>query len=112
DTRYHVRPHIEFRGEGDFSIAATDLANFTYSGGTEAASLTVRAAGDLNVNGTLNDGFGRLNAGSQTIVLGALADSGLTQSRFALGTRDTAWSIRLASGADLSASNALSLQTL
>ncbi|WP_341929525.1 filamentous haemagglutinin family protein [Methyloversatilis discipulorum] len=112
DTRYHVRPHIEFRGEGDFSIAATDLANFTYSGGTEAASLTVRAAGDLNVNGTLSDGFGRLNAGSQTIVLGALADSGLTQSRFALGTRDTAWSIRLASGADLSASNALSLQTL
>ncbi|MFZ5504793.1 MAG: filamentous hemagglutinin family protein [Pseudomonadota bacterium] len=109
DTRYHVRPHIEFRGEGDFSIAATDLANFTYSGGTEAASLTVRAGGSLNVNGTLSDGFGRSGA---TTVLGALADSGLTVSRFALGTRDTAWSIRLASGADLSASNALSLQTL
>lgn len=112
DTRYHVRPHIEFRGEGDFTITATNLANFTYSGGTEAASLTVRAAGNLNVSGALSDGFGPLSVSNSTIVLGALASSGLTQSRFALGTRDTAWSMRLASGADLSASNALSLLAL
>lgn len=111
-TRFHVRPHIEFRADGNFTISATDLAANTYQGGTEAGSLTVRAAGNLNVNGALSDGFGRLNASSQTIVLGALADSGLTQSRFDLGQRDTAWSMRLVSGADLGAAGAQSLQSL
>ena len=111
-TRFHVRPHIEFRADGNFTINATDLAANTYLGGTEAGSLTVRAAGNLNVNGALSDGFGRLNPTSATIVLGALADSGLTQSRFDLGQRDTAWSMRLASGADLDGAGALSLQAL
>ncbi|WP_018413453.1 two-partner secretion domain-containing protein [Methyloversatilis thermotolerans] len=108
----HVRPHVEFRADGDFTISETDLASRTYLGGTEAGTLTVRAAGNLNVNGTLSDGFGRLTASSQTIVLGALTSSGVTASRYALGTRDTAWSFRLASGADTSASNALALQSL
>jgi filamentous hemagglutinin len=111
-TRFHVRPHIEFRTDGNFTINATDLAANTYQGGTEAGSLTVRAAGNLNVNGALSDGFGRLNASSQTIVLGALTSSGLTQSRFDLGQRDTAWSMRLVSGADLDGAGALSLQAL
>lgn len=113
DTRYHVRPHIEFRTEGSFSIAATDLATFTYAGGTEAASLTVRAGGSVNVNGTLSDGFGKAKTGSITNLLGAQTSAGLSNTTFFdLGTRNTAWSIRLASGADLSASNALALQSL
>jgi filamentous hemagglutinin len=111
-TRFHVRPHIEFRADGNFTINATDLAANTYQGGTEAGSLTVRAAGNLNVNGALSDGFGRLNPSSQTIVLGALTSAGMTQSRFDLGQRDTAWSMRLAAGADLAGAAALSLQSL
>jgi filamentous hemagglutinin len=111
-TRFHVRPHIEFRADGNFTINTTDLSANTYQGGTEAGSLTVRAAGNLNVNGALSDGFGRLNASSQTIVLGALTSAGLTQSRFDLGQRDTAWSMRLVSGADLDGAGALSLQAL
>ncbi|WP_306476329.1 filamentous haemagglutinin family protein [Methyloversatilis sp.] len=111
-TRFHIRPHIEFRADGNFTINATDLSANTYQGGTEAGSLTVRVAGNLNVNGALSDGFGRLNASSQTIVLGALTSAGLTQSRFDLGQRDTAWSMRLVSGADLAGAGALSLQAL
>ena len=109
-TQFHVRPAVEFRTSGDFAIAATDLATRTYLGGTEAGTLTVRAGGNLTVNGTLSDGFGALATGSTTPVLGALTSSGLTASRFNLGTRDTAWSFRLASGADTAAAHALSLQ--
>lgn len=112
-TQVHIRPHVEFRTDGNFTIAATDLATRTYLGGTEAGTLTVRAGGTLSVNGTLSDGFGRAKTGSVTNLLGALTSAGLANTTFFdLGTRDTAWSLRLASGADTAASSALALQSL
>lgn len=104
---FHVRPHVEFRSSADFSIGATDLAGHTYLGGTEAGSLTVRAAGTVAVNGTLSDGFGKAKSGALTNLLGALGSAGLAATTyFDLGTRETAWNIRLSGGADLGAARA------
>jgi filamentous hemagglutinin family protein len=112
-TQYHIRPQVEFRATGDFTIAATDLAANTYLGGTEAGTLTVRAPGTLTVSGTLSDGFGKAKSGAVTNLLGALTSTGLTAtSYFDLGTRDTAWALRLTSGADTAASNAMALRSL
>lgn len=110
---WHVRPHVDVRSAGNLTMAATDLSAFTYAGGTEAGTLTVRAAGTLNVTGTVSDGFGRARSGSVTNLLGALNSSELANtSYFGLGERDTAWSIQMASGADLGGARALSVQTL
>jgi hypothetical protein len=110
---WHVRPHVEVRGAGNLTMAATDLSAFTYAGGTEAGTLTVRAAGTLNITGAVSDGFGRARSGSVTNLLGALNSSDLANtSYFGLGERDTAWSIQMASGADLGGARALSVQSL
>jgi filamentous hemagglutinin family protein len=113
DGVYHIRPHIELRSDGDLAMSATDLATYTYLGGSEAGALTVRAGGTLKINGTLSDGFGRGRSGALTNVLGALESSGVVNGHhFNLGGRDTAWSIQLASGADTSAAQSLALQSL
>lgn len=110
---WHIRPHVEVRGAGDLTMAATDLSAFTYAGGTEAGTLTVRAAGTLNITGAISDGFGRARSGSVSNLLGALNSSDLANtSYFGLGERDTAWSIQMASGADLGGARALSVQSL
>jgi hypothetical protein len=86
ETVYRLRPHTEFRAAGDFAVAAdTNLAGHRYD--VEAGTLTVRAAGNLNLNGSLSDGF---STAEPTGVLNSGAD---------------AWSYRLVSGADASAAD-------
>lgn len=79
-----VAPHTEIRTTGTTSIGS-DLNLATLSQGREG-SLTIRSTGDLNVNGTISDGFNGVAANST------------------LGTLQS-WNINLVAGADMSAAN-------
>ncbi len=79
-----VAPHTEIRTTGTTTIGS-DLNLATLSQGRDG-SLTIRSTGDLNVNGTISDGF---NGVATTSTLGT----------------GQSWSINLVAGADMSAAN-------
>ena len=88
DPRFHLRPGMEIRSTTDFTVTNDwNLYSASRPGG-EPGFLTIRAAGNLNVNGTLSDGFN------------GVARNSVLQS-------GDAWSLRLAAGADLAAANPL-----
>lgn len=90
DSRFHLLAGVDVRATGDFNIANDwNLYSASRPGG-EPGFLTVRAGGNLNVNGTLSDGFNGV-ARNSTIQSGS------------------AWSFRLAAGADLGAANPLAV---
>lgn len=87
DPRFHLRTGVQIEAAGDFAVANDwNLNSFRYGG--EAGFLTIRAAGNLNINGTISDGFSS-TARVSTIQSG------------------DAWSMRLVAGADLAAANPL-----
>lgn len=98
---YHVRAGVDIvsSSTADFNIGATaadlDFSSLRFPDGvgalSEAGTLTVRAQGNLSINGTLSDGF--VANGSNTTVSrdAKLANSGQS------------WSYRLVAGADTSA---------
>lgn len=87
DPRFHLRSGVQIEASGDFAVANDwNLYSFRYGG--EAGFLTIRAAGNLNINGTISDGFSS-TARVSTIQSG------------------DAWSMRLVAGADLAAANPL-----
>lgn len=95
DTHWHIRPHVEYRSTGDFTIAADENLNLRrYLSSTEAGSLSIRAAGNVLVNGALSDGFSTATA------------AGLLQSR------DSGWNIVLVAGGDVEAAAASSLRAV
>ncbi|RRS06340.1 filamentous hemagglutinin N-terminal domain-containing protein [Aquabacterium soli] len=54
----HVKAGVEIQTLGNLTIGnGTDINLSTVRAGTEPLALTVRAAGDLNVNSTISDGF-------------------------------------------------------
>ena len=89
---YHVRPGVEITSSStdDFNIAADlNFGLLRFQG--EAGVLTLRAQGNLNINGTLTDGF--IANGTNNPI-----------SRDAkLNTSGNAWSYRLIAGADTTA---------
>ncbi|WP_200383445.1 filamentous haemagglutinin family protein [Rhodocyclus tenuis] len=88
DSRFHLRPGVEIRSSGDFTVSNDwNLYSASRPGG-EAGFLSIRAAGNLNINGTISDGFNGV-ARNSTLMSGG------------------AWSMRLVAGADLSAANPL-----
>lgn len=96
---YHVRPGVEIASSStaDFNVGvtATDL-NFSalrFQG--EAGVLTVRAQGNLNINGTLTDGF-VVNTPNTAVSRDAK-----------LATSGQSWSYRLVAGADTAAASPL-----
>lgn len=101
DAAYHVRPGIEARATGDISLA-TDwdfqkktgtVFDWRYLSGAESGFLSLRAAGNVNLNASLSDGFA----------------SALTTA--ALASAQNSWSYRIASGADTTAAAPLALQS-
>ncbi|OYV01854.1 MAG: hypothetical protein CFE45_02985 [Burkholderiales bacterium PBB5] len=88
--RVRVRTGVEVRGEGDI-VLDTDWDLARDRAGGEAGFLTVRAAGNLFIDATLSDGFA-----STASIVG-------TDRRAALNGNTRSWSMRLAAGADLSA---------
>jgi filamentous hemagglutinin family protein len=63
DPNFHLLPGIELRSSGDMTLLQNptstddgiDLHTYRYNG--EPMVLTLRAAGNLNINGSLSDGF-------------------------------------------------------
>ncbi len=89
-TDLHVRPGAEIIAAGDFTIAKDlDFAPLRFQG--EAGVLTIRAQGDLKVNNSISDGFGKAGTNASTSRDGTLSSS------------DTSWSYRLVAGADTAA---------
>lgn len=93
DATFRLVPGVELSSIGDLtSTAAVDLHTARYGG--EAGVLTLRAAGNLVLNGSLSDGF----------------DSAAANA--AVGTDTSSWSYRLVGGADLQAANALAVRPI
>lgn len=90
DARFHLRPGVEVDAAGAFTVTNDwNLYSASRPGG-EPGFLTLRAVGNLNINGTISDGF---NGVARNSVL----------------QPGDAWSLRLAAGADLGAANPLAV---
>ncbi|MDO8294103.1 MAG: filamentous hemagglutinin family protein [Gallionella sp.] len=90
DARFHLRPGVQVDAAGDFTVTNDWNLYSTSRPGGEPGFLTLRAAGNLNVNGTISDGF---NGVARNSVL----------------QPGDAWSLRLVAGADLGAANPLAV---
>jgi len=101
---YHVRPGIEARATGDITLATDwdfqkktgSVFDWRYLNGAESGFLSLRAAGNVNLNASLSDGF------ASALTTAALASVQNAQN---------SWSYRIASGADTTAAAPLSLQS-
>lgn len=92
DPRFHLRPGVEIESTADFNVTHDwNLYSASRPGG-EPGFLTIRAAGNIAINGTLSDGFN-----------GLLRTSTLQSG--------DAWSLRLAAGADLATANPMAINT-
>ncbi|MCC6706438.1 MAG: filamentous hemagglutinin family protein [Gammaproteobacteria bacterium] len=95
DARFHVVPGIDITSSGNLTLASNlDLMNERYDG--EPGVLSLRAAGNLAINGSLSDGIA-----FQTFI-----DPSSGEEFAELGERDRvqsgpSWSYRLTAGADL-----------
>ena len=102
----HIRPGVEITtpdSSGDFTVSANLAFNeLRFGAEQEAGVLTIRAAGDLKVNGTLSDGFvpQDSNASDMTVRDAIPVQSGQS------------WSFNLVAGADRQAANTLATQAL
>lgn len=93
DPTVHVRPGVEIRSSGTLTLATEwDLFAQPLANG-ESGYLTLRAEGDLLLQGTLSDGF-------DSSATAALLQSGHS------------WSYRLVAGADMGAADVLTVQPL
>lgn len=91
-ARFHLRAGVEVQSAGNLTLNSDWALNADRPGG-DAGFLTLRAAGDLLLNGSLSDGF------TTTTAAGVLNDN------------VRSWSLRLAAGADLLAADPLQVQT-
>ncbi len=91
---YHVRSGVEIQTGGDFNLNK-DWSLSTIRPGQEPIFLTVRAKGNVNLNGSLSDGFASATRATDT----ATAPTALLAGDGA--------SYRLVAGADLQSANTL-----
>jgi len=91
NERVHLRVGVQVLASGDLTVSSDwQLANDRPGG--DAGFLTLRAVGDLTINGSISDGF------SSTTNTGVLNNN------------SRSWSYRIAAGADLQAANPLTLR--
>ncbi len=95
DASFHILNGVEVRSTGDLSLN-NDWNLATSRAGGEPGVLTLRAAGNLKLNGNLSDGFSSATPFS----------SGTTPSNL---LADDSWSYRLIGGADLNAADSLAV---
>ncbi|HEY3300741.1 MAG TPA: filamentous hemagglutinin family protein [Methylophilaceae bacterium] len=90
--RFHIRVDNEIRSSGD--LVVQDDVSFYQANreGGEPATLTLRAVGNLSVNGSISDGF-------TTAATNAAIDP----------NKQDSWSYRLVAGADMSAADTLAV---
>lgn len=87
NAAFHLRPGTEVRSAGDLTVSG-DLNLQPLRAGGEPGVLTLRAAGSLNLNGSISDGFS------------TAATTGVLQG-------GPSWSYRLVAGADFGAADPL-----
>jgi len=91
DSVFHARAGVEVRSSGDLKFSNDyDLGAITAVSGGEPGVLTLRAAGNLLIEGSLSDGFNSAT--------GTTLDSG------------DSWSYRLVAGSDLSAADPMAVK--
>lgn len=101
DPRLQVIPGIEVQSSGDLTVGTTfDLSTWRFGPNLDVpGALTLRAAGNLNINASITDGFAGYDPGNP---LGA----------FTLpATPGPSWSYRMAAGADLTSANPLAVMS-
>ncbi|SEL01497.1 filamentous haemagglutinin family protein [Nitrosovibrio tenuis] len=96
DTAFHVRAGVEVRSAGDLALSQDWNLGTSRTGG-EPGMLTLRAAGNLNLNSNLSDGFNAATAFS----------SGTTPATLLAGD---SWGYRLVAGADTGAVDPLTVK--
>ncbi len=99
DPRVQVIPGIEIDAAGNLTVGTTfDLSTWRFGANSDVVgALTLRAAGNLNINASITDGFSSLDPGNPT-------------AAYALPfTPGPSWSYRLTAGADLSSANPLAV---
>ena len=95
-TRYHLRPGVEVRSDADLALTdRIDLHTLRYQ--DEPGTLTLRAPGDITINGALSDGF----------------DSATSSGKLLPASQPGAdsWSYRIVAGADTGSARPLTLQS-
>ncbi|MGY3621410.1 filamentous haemagglutinin family protein [Bradyrhizobium sp. USDA 10063] len=108
DSGFHLVSGIEMRSSGDMTVAEDlDLAGKRPGG--EVGALTLRAAGDLKIDKTINDGFDGFGWVPGGVINGVVSDYQPTIR----GTlrADDSWSYRLVGGADTSSADPLALRS-
>jgi filamentous hemagglutinin len=95
DSAFRILSGVEVRSTGDLTLGA-DWNLATARAGGEAGVLTLRAAGNININSNLSDGFSHATPFS----------TGTTPATL---RTDNSWAYRLVAGADQGAANPLSV---
>jgi len=101
-----VQPGVEVRSSGDLAVSVNEqasnfaqrgwnLSDWRFGSAQVPGTLTLRAAGDLTVRGSISDGFSPVD--------------GAAMPQWALGS-DNSWSMRLVGGGDLTAAAPLLTQ--
>lgn len=88
DATFHLRAGTEVRATGNLTVASDWNLYSASRPGNEPGSLTLRAANNLNINGSINDGF-----------VTAAANAALGEGE--------SWSYRMVAGADTNSANVL-----
>jgi filamentous hemagglutinin len=110
---FHLMPGIELRSTGDITLMQNptsanpgiDLHNLRYGG--EVAVLTLRAAGNLIINGSLSDGFfGPVTQNGPDPITGG-TNGAVYALAAMLPAGSRSWSLQLVAGADLSGGDPL-----
>ncbi|HEX8874744.1 MAG TPA: filamentous hemagglutinin family protein [Nitrosospira sp.] len=96
DTGFHVRAGVEVRSAGNLTLSK-DWNLGTSRAGGEPGMLTLRAAGNLNLNSNLSDGFNVATAFS----------SGTTPATLLAGD---SWGYRLVAGSDSGAADPMTVK--
>lgn len=96
DSAFRILSGVEVRSTGDLTLGA-DWNLATARAGGEAGVLTLRAAGNLNINSNLSDGFSHATPFS----------TGTTPATL---RTDNSWAYRLVGGADSAAADPLAVR--
>ena len=109
DAAYYVRPGIDARATGDITVSSDwDFqkktgANYDWrylAGGTEPGVLTLRAEGNVVLNGSLSDGVASIDD-----------HPGVSTWNKTVAVDAESWSYRIVAGADTAAANPLNVES-
>ncbi|SAI65811.1 Heme:hemopexin utilization protein A [Bordetella ansorpii] len=118
---FHLRPGVEIASAGDLATQGDlDLSGHRYGpaadsgerGAGEPGVLVMRAGGDIRINGSINDGFAPPPASQDDYGWedGRTGQVWALSQMLAPGSRS--WSMRIVSGADLSASDTRAVRSV